>query len=408
MKSPLRIGLIMQGGAGWIGGSEYIRNLVLACAHLPAEERAEFELSVISGAPLEPGLAAQLEPRVARCFALSADQSPTTIPNRVRWIIDRKLRGRPNSRFAEFVAAQRFDFLYPLTYDNQYNIGVALPIGKALGACRWAGWIPDFQHRFMPQLFNGKEIAKRDSGIGALVEDARTIVFSSESAAADYRRFYPQASAVASVLHFYTLPNAAWLAGDPLAVQRQFHLPDRFFLVSNQFWQHKNHRAVFEALALLRERGIRPEVVCTGHPNDFRDKDYFNSLLRQMHEFGVAGQVHVLGLIARAEQMQLMRRCLAVVQPSLFEGWSTVVEDARALGKRIVMSDIDVHREQNPKGGVCYPRESAEGLAAILAEWWEQLVPGPDLAAEAQAQEDGTHAALQYARQFLQLARTAP
>ena len=408
MKTKQRIALVMQGGAGWIGGTEYVKNLILAFGHLPAAERTEVELCLISGQPLEAGLAAQLRPHLARHYVLSEDAPAATIPNRARWLFDRRLRRRPNSRFAEFVRAAQFDFLYPLTYDNQYNIGVALPIGDALGDCRWAGWIPDFQHRFMPQLFNAKELAKRDTGIGTLVEDARTIVFSSESAIRDYRQLYPQAKAAATVLHFYTLPNAAWFEGDPVAVQRHLHLPERFFLVSNQFWQHKNHGALFDALAILRERGIRPEIVCTGHPHDFRDKDYFNSLLRRMHERGVASQVHVLGLIARTEQMQLMRRCIAVVQPSLFEGWSTVVEDARALGKPIIMSDIDVHREQAPHGGAYYQRDSTEALAALLAEWWEQLKPGPDLEREANAREEGVKAALNYARNFLQIARTAP
>ena len=406
--SKLRIAISMQGGTAWIGGTEYVKNLILACGRLPEEERADIDLGLISSQPIEAGLSAQLAPHLQKQHVLSRDLPASTLPNRVRWLVDRRLRGRPNTRFGEFVAAQGFDFIYPLTYDNQYNIEVSLPIGEAFGDCRWAGWIPDFQHRFMPQLFNAKEIAKRDSGIEALVADAKTIVFSSESAAGDYRRFYPQGKANATVLRFYTLPNVAWFEGDPVAVQRHFHLPDRFFIASNQFWQHKNHGLLFRALGILRERGIRPEIVCTGHPYDFRDKEYFNSLLRLIHEQGVASQVHVLGLIARSEQMQLMRRALAVVQPSLFEGWSTVVEDARSLGKRIVMSDIDVHKEQNPKGGAYYERESAEGLADILARWWEELTPGPDLTGEDQAMEDGTKAALNYARQFLQIARTAP
>jgi glycosyltransferase involved in cell wall biosynthesis len=406
--SKLRIAISMQGGTGWIGGTEYVKNLILACGRLPEEERADVELGLISSQPVEAGLSAQLAPHLERQYVLARDLAKATLPRRVRWLVDRRVLGRPNSRFGQFLAAQRFDFIYPLTYDNQYNIDVSLPIGDAFGACRWAGWIPDFQHRFMPQLFNPKEIAKRDAGIGALVADAKTIVFSSESAAGDYRRFYPQAKADARVLRFYTLPNTAWFEGDPIAVQHHFNLPDRFFMVSNQFWQHKNHGLLFRALGILRERGIRPEVVCTGHPYDFRDKEYFNSLLRLIHEQGVAAQVHVLGLIARSEQMQLMRRALAVVQPSLFEGWSTVIEDARSLGKRIVMSDIDVHREQNPKGGAYYARESAEGLADVLAQWWEQLTPGPDLAGEERAVEEGTKAAMNYARQFLQIARTAP
>lgn len=404
MKRTVKIGLIMQGGAGWIGGSEYIRNLILVCSHLPAAERANFDLCMISGQPLETGFARHGLDRVCE---LSTALPPATLPNRVRWLLDRRLLDRPNSRFTKFVAAERFDFLYPLTYDNRHTVQVSLPIRDALGSCRWAGWIPDFQHRFMPELFSGKEIANRDEGIGALASDAKTIVFSSESAAADFRTFYPQSAAKSEVLRFHTYPDASWFEGDPLTVQRQFHLPERFFIVSNQFWQHKNHAVLFQALALLRTRGIEPAVVCTGHPNDFRSKDYFNTLLRLLHELGVAPQVHLLGLIARREQVQLMRTALAVVQPSLFEGWSTVVEDARALGKPVIYSDLAVHREQDPPGSVSFQRDSPESLAARLAEWWQTRTTGFDVAAESAARSLAVDASLSYARRFLEIVRAA-
>lgn len=392
----------MQGGAGWAGGSEYIRNLVLAFGQLPAVERSGFELSLISGAPLESSLAQQLQPHLAASYALSADLPATTLPNRARWLVDRRLRSRPNTRFAEFIAAKRLDLLYPLTYDNQYNIGVSLPLGGALGSCRWAGWIPDFQHRFMPELFNGAEIAKRDAGIGILAREAGTIVFSSESAATDFRRFYPGATAQPRVLHFHTNPTPAWFDGDPAAVQRQFHLPDEFLLVSNQFWQHKNHRTLFAALALLRERDLKPALVCTGQTGDFRKKDYFNTLLRQIHESGIASQVHILGLIERAEQIQLMRRCLAVIQPSLFEGWSTVLEDARALGKVVVASDIAVHREQNPPGCRFFAKDSPEALAeAVAAVLSTPGAAAPDNESETTARRSAEQAMLRYGRDFL-------
>ena len=41
-----------------------------------------------------------------------------------------------------------------------------------------------------------------------------------------------------------------------------------------------------------------------------------------------------------------MQGSLAIVQPSLFEGWSTVVEDAKALNKLLIVSNIEVHKEQ--------------------------------------------------------------
>ena len=292
MSRPRRIGLINQGGADWIGGSEYIRNLVLALGQLSAEERAGFEFCLISGHPLEPRLAAQLQPHLARIYDLSTALPAPTLARQVRWAAERRFAGKTSPRFSDFIAAEGFDFLYPLTYDNQFNIGVPLPLTPNLGTCRWAGWIPDFQHRFLPEFFAEKELKRRDAGIATLVAEAPALVFSSASAEADFRSFYPEQRVRTEVLRFATSPNPAWFEGTPEAVQKQFHLPDRFLLVSNQFWQHKDHRTAFEALALLRARGIIVDMVCTGQPSDFRNAAYFNSLLRCLHELGIASQAH--------------------------------------------------------------------------------------------------------------------
>ncbi len=406
MKNPVRIGLIMLGGADWMGGAEYIRNMALAFGNLPVEERAPFELCVISGLPLEPQFLAQLKPLGIESFAIYADQNPPFF-HRARWVIDRRFRHRPNTRFAQFVAKHRLDFVYPLTSSNHYNVGVTLPLGSSLDPCRWAGWIPDFQHRHMPKYFNEEEITKRETGISILAQEARTLVFSSESAAKDFREFFPGGSSRAEVLHFHTNPAAAWFESDPLAVQEQFHLPDDFLLVSNQFWQHKNHGTLFAALGILRARGLEPTVVCTGQTGDYRNKDYYDTLLRQIEETGIAPQVHLLGLIERTEQIQLMRRALAVVQPSLFEGWSTVVEDARALGKVVLASDLAVHWEQNPPGCRFFIRDSPESLADAIEALLPELAPGPNKESETAARAAAQDAMRGYGRRFLQIVERA-
>ena len=48
-----------------------------------------------------------------------------------------------------------------------------------------------------------------------------------------------------------------------------------------------------------------------------------------------------------AHRSNSIRASAAVIQPSQFEGWSTVIEDARALGKPLIASDFPVHLEQN-------------------------------------------------------------
>lgn len=43
----------------------------------------------------------------------------------------------------------------------------------------------------------------------------------------------------------------------------------------------------------------------------------------------------------------LLRASTALINPSRFEGWSTTVEEAKSFGVPMILSDIDVHREQS-------------------------------------------------------------
>jgi glycosyltransferase involved in cell wall biosynthesis len=292
------------------------------------------------------------------------------------------------------------DFLYPLTYDNAYNLGIRFPLGNV--GCSWAGWIPDFQHRHLPDLFSDKERNKRDAGIQALIQEATTVVLSSQSSATDFRNFYPDYKGKDSVLSFRTFPDPAWY--------EDFHdetlswLPRRYFVICNQFWSHKNHALVFRALELLAHRGIRPVLVCTGSLVDYRLPEHTDRLLQQTHRAGIGSQVVILGLVPRRLQIEIIRRSLAVIQPSLFEGWSTVVEDARVLGKATFLSDLDVHREQNPPGAKFFQRNDADDLAALLEEGWTALHPGPDRDAERRAWSIANEDIVKIGREFLAMA----
>jgi len=67
-----------------------------------------------------------------------------------------------------------------------------------------------------------------------------------------------------------------------------------------------------------------------------------------------------------------MRHCVCLINPSLFEGWSTTVEEAKALGKHIILSDIPVHREQNPPRSDYFHAHDANALAQIMWRRWQE------------------------------------
>ncbi|MDQ3879266.1 MAG: glycosyltransferase, partial [Actinomycetota bacterium] len=172
---------------------------------------------------------------------------------------------------------------------------------------------------------------------------------SSESARRDLLDIHPDARATVKVWSFCSE------IADPLPPPRDpseaLGLPPFYLYVANQFWQHKDHLTLFRALVLLRERGIAPVVVCSGVEDDPRAPGYMETVRAFIRDNDLTAQVRLLGLLDRRDQLDVLRHCAGMVQPSRFEGWSTVVEDARAVGRPLLLSDIEVHREQAPGGG---------------------------------------------------------
>ncbi|MFM6026689.1 MAG: glycosyltransferase, partial [Dolichospermum sp.] len=91
-------------------------------------------------------------------------------------------------------------------------------------------------------------------------------------------------------------------------------------------------------------------------------------------------------------------------QPSLFEGWSTVIEDAKSLGKNLIASDLDVHLEQSPINCRFFNRSSAEELALHMGDCWSQFESDFNLNQEKLSISDSISRVQKFGYQFLSIA----
>ncbi len=231
------------------------------------------------------------------------------------------------------------------------------------------GWIPDFQHRKLPEFFPEAERTQRDRGFARIAGLSTLVIVSSECSRRDLADFDPAAVERARVLRFVAEPpEPASLPGrDELA--ERYAIGEPYVHVPNQFWAHKNHALVVEALALMRDReGGAPLAVATGETRDHRRLGHFDGLMARAGELRVADRFRPLGVLPYGDVAALMRDSVAVLNPSLSEGWATSVEESKSMGKRVVLSDIDVHREQDPPDGIFFDAGSAEALADALGE----------------------------------------
>ncbi len=151
-------------------------------------------------------------------------------------------------------------------------------------------------------------------------------------------------------------------------LKEKYALPERYFHLPNQFWAHKNHDLVLEALALLRGQEIQSRYWRRGNTSDHRQPGHFQALMEKARNVGVLDDFRPLGVVPLEDLMGLMHHSMGVVNPSKFEGWSTSVEEAKSMGKAIVLSDIPVHREQAPSRGTYFSLGDRQALATALAQ----------------------------------------
>lgn len=383
---------------GWVGGAIYFRNLVNSILEAARADGIDARIVLAYEDRGKVPAADRLMPAdLPRVFFSDYEDLPLTPEQKEQLMaIPPGPERRPFRQMLQYGALIRetgADLVFPL-----------FPIGDYRLPCPILSWIPDLQHAVLPEFFSEEEIEVRDRKYGSAAKASDVVVLSSEAAREDFIAKYGKPAGRLEVMRFFTLPEAGWFEGDPVEVRRRLGIPEDYLMVCNQFWAHKNHQAVIRALAILKDRGITPFVVFTGSLAENRRGGIVDGVLQELSKAGLWEQCRVLGQLDRVDQIQLVRGARAVVQPSLFEGWSTVLEDCRTLGKRVIASDLKVHREQDLPGATYFDPASPESLADRIAEVLATSVES-SLSREAATRAEAEGRTLGFGRQFLRLAR---
>lgn len=232
----------------------------------------------------------------------------------------------------------------------------------------WLAYAYDFQHRYFPQFFSPKACESRDKHFVSLLTQAKAVIVNSRAAAADIAKFVPETTARVYTLPFAAAPSPDWFK--PAVISPKNQVAGRYFIISNQFWAHKDHSTAFKAFEKIAKDFPDVTLVCTGSPRGANDPDHYPGLLRQIQATGLQNRIKLLGLIPKREQIELLKNAVAVVQPTLFEGGpgGGAVFEAVALGVRSIVSEIPVNRELEGLDVIFFPPGDANELAKKMGE----------------------------------------
>jgi glycosyltransferase involved in cell wall biosynthesis len=372
----MRIALYGDELLTWQGGRDLFRilfeSLNLGCA-------AEDEIIVITRASRD-----SLPWRVARIGKYLL----THFPYDFRWIIH-ELRRVSREKLINDVIGERArlfvvrgKLLSRKAFQALPEFDVAGPFMSPptwLGNGAWIGYLFDCQHKRFPNFFSPQECVARDHQFATLLRAAPVVIVHSLEAKADLKAYFGAMEAEIVPLPFAASANPLWLQLDATRAREKYRLPKEYFLCSNQFWQHKNHLVIFEALSIARAHGVRMSVAFTGEMQDYRNPAYVKDLIARVEALGISKDCHFLGLIPKIDQIGIMRSAIAIIQPTLFEGapGGLSVSEAIGVGQRVIASDIPVNREIEQYVDEYFPPTDAKALFYAMCRVREQVNSEP-------------------------------
>ncbi len=247
--------------------------------------------------------------------------------------------------------------------------------------------IHDLQHRRhpeFPEITAHGQTEFREYLYGHACRHATLILVDSEFGREDVLEFYGDLIGEdrIRVLPFFPPTRSVPIPGEAelRQVAQDYRLPSRFFFYPAQFWRHKNHHLIVQALKLIKDQtGAEIPVVLCGAYSDRVRAENFVDVVKTAESLGVAGQFSYLGWVPDSHIPALYALSAGLVMPTFFGPTNLPTLEAWHYGCPVITSDIRGLREQTGDAGLLVDPTRPEALAAAMVRLWSDPALAADL-----------------------------
>jgi glycosyltransferase involved in cell wall biosynthesis len=158
-------------------------------------------------------------------------------------------------------------------------------------------------------------------------------------------------------------------------LRRKYGLPARYLFYPAQFWPHKNHLRLIDALAIVLTNEPDCCLVLTGSKRGTYEK-----VFQRVAQLGLSRNVRHVGYVTQSELQLLYCHATVVVIPTLFESISIPVYEALSLGCPVCVSNVVGLPEQIGDAGLLFDPYSVDDIAAKIRTVLSDAELRPELA----------------------------
>ena len=157
-------------------------------------------------------------------------------------------------------------------------------------------------------------------------------------------------------------------------LKKKYRFKKNYFFLPNQYWIHKNHILILKILKEIKNKFNKDMLVLSsGIFYDYRHPDHARFIKEYIRKNNLEKNYKILGVVPFKDLMSLMYNSIAIINPSKSEGWSSTVEQAKSMGKMVLLSNLKVHKEQNPKRSFYFNSNSTEGLKKEMVKLYKNF-----------------------------------
>ena len=266
---------------------------------------------------------------------------------------------------------------FPFAYGEIYEKKIDLMICPSQDALSYEIKVPtvaaihDLMHRYeshFPEAGNKKEYNRRERHYTLMCRFASILLVDSQVGKQHVKESYGHALKSEIMIIPY-LPPPYILRHDANKdysyIKKKYDLFDNYIFYPAQFWMHKNHLRLIEAINSLKENGLMVNAVFVGSAKNNSDQ-----VIQLIDKLGLNNQVKILNYVSNEEIIALYKNALALVMPTFFGPTNIPVLEALYLGVPVLCSDIYAMPEQVGDAGLFFNPESVEDIADKIRLIW--------------------------------------
>mgnify|MGYP003626186448 CR=1 FL=1 len=228
------------------------------------------------------------------------------------------------------------------------------------------GVIHDLMHRYerqFPEVGNKKEYLKREFHYQKLCEWSTGILVDSELGREQAEESYVAAKNKCHALPFITSVEAV----QSIDLKDKYNLPEKYFFYPAQFWQHKNHIRLLNALDNAVQSYPDMKLVLVGSP-----KNGYDEVVETISNLNLQKSVSILGLVPDEDMAGLYQSARALIMPTFFGPTNIPPLEAFALNCPVAVSNIYAMPEQYQDAALYFDPNSTEEIQHALTRLWSE------------------------------------